>query len=219
MRSRRSAALLSAATCLALLAGCSGSDDESSTDDAAGGECAWVESGQAPAKDVELPGQPGDLPQQAVIATSAGDVTITFDTEKRCTVASFASLVEQGYYDETPCHRVSTPEAGYGILQCGDPTGSGSGGPGYTIPDELTGDETYAAGTLAMANTGAPDSGGGQFFLTYADSGFPPAYTEFGTIDDAGIAVLEKIADAGTEGGAPDGPPAEPVEITGVTLS
>ena len=94
------------------------------------------------------------------------------------------------------------------MLQCGDPTGTGTGGPGYTIPDELPTDAgpspraaavTYPRGTVAMAKTAQPNSGGSQFFLVYADSTLPPDYTVFGTIDDAGLATIDAIA-AGRHG-------------------
>lgn len=228
MRARRTLALPALALVLALAAGCgsddssgsSGSDDNADAaagDTATTGDCTWTLGGE-PAKEVDPPAEDAKPATSAVITTNSGDITITFNDKTPCTDISFASLAGQGYYDDSPCHRVSTPESGYGILQCGDPTGQGTGGPGYTIPDELTGDETYAKGTIAMANTGAPDSGGGQFFLNYADSAFPPNYTEFGTIDDEGIKVLEKIASAGTENGAPDGPPKNEVVIESVTL-
>lgn len=133
-----------------------------------------------------------------------------------CTVASFASLAAQNYFDATECHRVTT--AGIFVLQCGDPTATGKGGPGYTIPDEVDGSETYPAGTVAMANTGAPDSGGSQFFLVYEDSQLSPNYTVFGSIDDAGLTVLREIGARGVAGGGTDGQPAETVTISEVTL-
>ena len=93
------------------------------------------------------------------------------------------------------------------------------GGPGYTIPDEVDGSEKYGPGVLAMAKTQDPDSGGSQFFLVYADSAsLPPQYTEFGTFDEAGVALLEEIAAKGTAEGGPDGAPKEEVTISGVTV-
>jgi len=112
------------------------------------------------------------------------------------------------------------------VLQCGDPTGSGSGGPGYTIPDELPtamkpgpdGSPVYPAGTVAMANTGSPNTGGSQFFLVYADSGLPPQYTIFGTIAPEGLQVLKKIA-AGGETPDGDGKPTLNTTIQNVALA
>ena len=134
-----------------------------------------------------------------------------------CTVNNFLSLAEQGYFDDTQCHRLTTQ--GIYVLQCGDPTASGMGGPGYTIPDEVDGSEKYGPGVLAMAKTQYPDSGGSQFFMVYDDSpSLPPQYTVFGTIDEAGVALLEEIAAKGTADGGPDGAPKEEVTISGVTV-
>ena len=110
------------------------------------------------------------------------------------------SLAEQGYFDATPCHRLTTQ--GIFVLQCGDPTGTGTGGPGYSFDDELSGDETYPAGTLAMANAG-PNTNGSQFFIVYEDTQLPPAYAVFGTVDEAGIKIVQEVAEKGTDTGAP----------------
>ena len=110
---------------------------------------------------------------------------------------------------------VASDEVPYGILQCGDPSGTGTTGPGYTFADELTGGEQYAEGTIAMANSG-PDTNGSQFFLNYADSDFSPDYTLFGTIAPEGVAVLEQVAAGGTDSGGPEGAPAEPFVIESV---
>ncbi len=108
----------------------------------------------------------------ATIATSVGTLEATLDADKApCTVNSFVSLAKQGFFDNTPCHRLTT--AGIYVLQCGDPTGTGTGGPGYTIPDEFSTTDTYGPGTLAMANTGQPNSGGSQFFIVYKNTPLP----------------------------------------------
>jgi peptidyl-prolyl cis-trans isomerase B (cyclophilin B) len=167
---------------------------------------------------VEPPaGEPtADGKVQVTISTSAGDVGATLDADAvPCTVNSFLSLADQGYYDDTECHRLTTQ--GIFVLQCGDPTGSGAGGPGYSFPDELEGDESYPAGTLAMANRGT-DTHGSQFFMVYDDTQLPAAYTVFGTIDDAGLKVLGDVAAKGTANGSPDGPPKEQVQIQSVTV-
>ncbi|MEV5883445.1 peptidylprolyl isomerase [Streptomyces sp. NPDC052020] len=132
------------------------------------------------------------------------------------TVNSFHFLAGKGYFDHTTCHRLTTN--GIYVLQCGDPTGQGTGGPGYTIPDENLKDESlkdnvYPAGTVAMANTGQKNSGGSQFFLVYQDSQLPPSYTPFGTVSEAGMKVLKKIAGAGESTGAGDGAPNATVVI------
>src|SRR5699024_8063385 len=119
----------------------------------AAGTCSYPTGSQPAAKDVEVPPQ---TPQATgeVEADTRGDGA-------PCTVNSFLSLAGQEYFDDTDCHRLTTE--GIFVLQCGDPTGTGSGGPGYSFADELDGSETYPAGTLAMANAG-PDTNGSQFF-------------------------------------------------------
>jgi peptidyl-prolyl cis-trans isomerase B (cyclophilin B) len=187
-------------------------DDES-------GPCQYPSDGSPAAREVEPPPEQPTTNGEvaATIATSAGDVGVTLDAEAApCTVNSFVSLAEQGYFDDTGCHRLTT--AGIFVLQCGDPTGVGGGGPGYNIPDELTGDEEYDGGTLAMANAGSPDSGGSQFFLVYDDTQLPPDYTVFGEIDQSGVDVVRQIAANGTATGTPDGPPATEVRIESVTV-
>lgn len=165
---------------------------------------------------------------KVALATSAGPIGLTLDAAQApCTVNSFVSLAGQKYFDGTTCHRLTTGE-GLKVLQCGDPTGNGSGGPGYTIADEApkglapaaNGTVTYPRGTVAMAKTSAPNSGGSQFFLVYADSTLPPDYTVFGTIDAPGLATLDAIAKVGDNGanGAGDGAPNKPVTITTATV-
>ncbi|MEU2063473.1 peptidylprolyl isomerase [Streptomyces sp. NPDC013455] len=137
------------------------------------------------------------------LATTCGEIGVDLKTSAAPhTVNSFAFLAGKGYFDHTKCHRLTAE--GIFVLQCGDPQGTGMGGPGYTLPDEnlkdkvLKGD-TYPAGTVAMANTGQKHTGGSQFFLVYKDSPLPPQYTPFGTVDAAGMKVLKKIADAGAQ--------------------
>lgn len=218
----RPLAVLLALACAVTLSSCG--DDESSGGAASSGgdagvTCQYPEDGSQPAKPVDLPPEQatasGDV--EATIATSAGDIGVTLDAGAApCTVNSFLSLAEQGYFDDTQCHRLTTQ--GIFVLQCGDPTGSGAGGPGYSFPDELAGDEQYPAGTLAMANAG-PDTNGSQFFLVYDDTQLPPSYTVFGQMDDAGLDVVKKVAKKGTAKGSPDGPPATDVTIESVTAN
>ncbi|MBV7695509.1 peptidylprolyl isomerase [Streptomyces sp. TRM70350] len=157
------------------------------------------------------------------LATTCGDIDIALKASAAPhTVNSFNFLAGKGYFDHTTCHRLTTN--GIYVLQCGDPTGSGSGGPGYTIPDENLKDKSlkdniYPAGTVAMANTGQPGSGGSQFFLVYQDSQLPPSYTPFGTVSEAGMTVLKKIADAGESTGAGDGAPNATVVINKATVT
>ncbi len=211
--------LSAAVVLLALGAGLSACGDgaATATDAPSVDGCAYPSAGTA-AKQVEAPPasatETGEV--AATIETTAGDVPVTLDADAApCTVNSFLSLAEQDYFTDSPCHRLTT--AGIFVLQCGDPTGTGTGGPGYSFPDELTGEETYGPGTLAMANSG-PDTNGSQFFMVYDDSPLDPDYTVFGSISEEGLAVVQQVADAGAQGGAPDGAPAQPVAITGVTV-
>ncbi len=241
---KRAAAVL-ACTCLLALAGCGNESDgsdtakdtsaESSSESpsestsespagSAGGKtttCEYPSDGQEPARDVQPPepDAPAEGTVDATMTTNFGDIGITLDAATTpCTVNSFVSLAEQGFYDDTPCPRIGDVE-GFGILQCGDPTGTGSGGAGYSFADELSGDETYPAGTLAMANAG-PDTNGSQFFLVFRDSQFNPDYTVFGTIDEAGLEVIEAIAAEGNDGAHPagGGAPNKPVTIEKVSV-
>ncbi|MBA3021377.1 MAG: peptidylprolyl isomerase [Actinobacteria bacterium] len=115
-----------------------------------------------------------------------------------CAVNSFTSLAAQGFYDNTSCHRLGTP-AGFQMLQCGDPEATGGGGPGYQFAEELSGTETYPAGTLAMARTSRPGTSGSQFFLVFGDTQLDPDYTVFGKIDSDGLKALTKLAANGTD--------------------
>jgi len=214
-----------AASALLLLAGCAGGTSSApapaasaSSASTAAGECSYPTSGQ-PSVDVTPPAAGTERPTgmvDATLETSAGAIPMTLDGERTpCTVESFVSLAQQQYFSNTECHRLTTQ--GIFVLQCGDPTGTGLGGPGYRFDDELDGSETYPAGTVAMANAG-PGTNGSQFFLVYSDSELPPNYTVFGTLSPAGLQVVKDIAAAGTAGGSPDGAPATPVTITGVTI-
>ena len=178
-----------------------------------GVECTYQTGGAPAEREVDPPSDRAAYGEDVsvVIETTAGDIPAVLDAAAApCTVNSFTSLASQGYFDDTPCHRLTTQ--GIYVLQCGDPSGSGMGGPGYSFPDELTGSETYGPGTLAMANSG-PDTNGSQFFIVYGDSPLPPAYTVFGEISEEGLQVVEEIAEKGTDTGAGDGAPAEPVQI------
>jgi peptidyl-prolyl cis-trans isomerase B (cyclophilin B) len=209
---------------LSALAACSDSDSDggSATDEAPTDavSCDYPSDPAGSAKEVDPPPASTTLTGEvtATMATSIGDLGLALDADNApCTVNSFVSLADQGYFDDTSCHRLTT--AGILVLQCGDPTGTGTGGPGYSFPDELSGDETYPAGTLAMANAG-PDTNGSQFFIVYGETPLPPSYTVFGTVDDAGIKAVEKAAKAGTDNanGQGDGHPTTPVDITSVTV-
>ncbi|MEV3992387.1 peptidylprolyl isomerase [Streptomyces sp. NPDC049837] len=161
------------------------------------------------------------------LTTNHGAVSIAMDAAKTPrTVNSFKHLADKKYFDNTKCHRLTTQ--GIFVLQCGDPKGDGTGGPGYTLPDEnlaslgkpgADGAVTFKAGTVAMANTGQPGTGGSQFFLVYKDTKLPPQYTPFGTMDAAGLKLVQDVAKGGVEGGAQDGAPKKAVTIEKATVS
>ena len=138
--------------------------------------------------------------------TTQGTIVVRMLTDKApCTTFSFRFLASRGYYNKTHCHRLTVQRI-Y-VLQCGDPTGTGSGGPGYEFNDENLAGATYPAGTVAMANAG-PNTNGSQFFFTWKDTTLAPNYTPFGTVI-SGMDVLQKIAAAGddSQNGPGDGYP------------
>ncbi|MBV6756072.1 peptidylprolyl isomerase [Rhodococcus opacus] len=192
-------------------------------------DCTYP-AGRPAVKDVTAPPTSGVSTEGTVpvdLQTSAGPIGLVLDrAEAPCTVNSFTSLAQQGYFDDTPCHRLTT-EVGLQVLQCGDPSGAGTGGPGYGFDTEypetafapndpaLANPVVYPRGTVAMANSGQPGSNGSQFFLVYADSVLPPNYTVFGSISEEGLATVEKIAADGDDGSmaAGGGKPNTPVQI------
>jgi peptidyl-prolyl cis-trans isomerase B (cyclophilin B) len=181
--------------------------------------CTYTKSGTA-ARKVNLPTAKPDYKAsyQATIDTSRGNIVINLANSKAtCTVNSFVSLAKQSYFSSTKCHRLTT--SGIFVLQCGDPTGTGEGGPGYDFGNENLTGAKYTAGTVAMANTGQANSNGSQFFLVYKNSSLPASYTPFGTIVQ-GLPVINAIAKAGSDNsnGTGDGHPKESVVIKGVTI-
>jgi len=199
-----------------------------------GADCQYPPSPDPAAK-------PAPRPQTGQIATDPAQIGLTIVTnmgripvqlannESPCTVNSFVSLAQGAFFDNTDCHRLTAYHGGLAVLQCGDPKGDGTGGPGYQFADEYPADQfppndpalrqpvVYPRGTLAMANSG-PNTNGSQFFMLYRDSLLQPSYTVFGTITPAGLAVLDKIAAAGVAGGADDGAPATEVTINSARL-
>ena len=199
-----------------------------------GANCRYPASQDKPAKPVKPPRTgkiPTDPTQVSVsMVTSQGNIGLLLaNNESPCTVNSFASLVGQGFFNDTKCHRLTTGP-GLAVLQCGDPKGDGNGGPGYQFANEYPTDQyppndpalqqpvVYPRGTLAMAHSKLPNSNGSQFFMVYQDSQLPPDYTVFGKIQDDGLATLDKIAKAGVAGGGDDGPPVTEVTIKSMLL-
>ena len=159
------------------------------------------------------------FPKKFTLVTNCGNIEITTVGAKApFTMTSIAALAKGGYYDNSLCHRLTTQ--GLFVLQCGDPTATGSGGPQFTYPDEnLPANKTnnYPAGTVAMANSG-PNTNGSQFFLVYANTTLAPSYTIWGTIT-SGLDIVKAIAKAGAIGGAPDGKPAKTIAISKVLVN
>jgi peptidyl-prolyl cis-trans isomerase B (cyclophilin B) len=155
---------------------------------------------------------------RATIHTNRGNVVISLRNSKAtCTVNSFVYLAAKKYFDGTHCHRLTT--SGIFVLQCGDPTGKGSGGPGYKFDDENLAGAKYPGGTVAMANSG-PNTNGSQFFLVYKNTpALQPKYTPFGTIV-SGLNIIQNVAKAGSDNanGPGDGHPKHKVVIESVTI-
>ena len=228
-------AFVAAATFAGLLAGCGGSSSggdnpivalnspSSTPSSTASSSSGCGPAPTATAQHLQFKAEPKVTVSPAVytatIVTNCGTIVAALDAAKAPhTVNSFAFLAGKHYFDNSPCHRLTTQ--GIFVLQCGDPTGTGTGGPGYTIPDENLTGATYPAGTLAMANTGQPHTGGSQFFFCYADTPLPPQYTPFGHVTQ-GLDVLKAIAANGEDdsNGAGDGKPKSPVVITSFTVT
>ncbi|MFT4009079.1 MAG: peptidylprolyl isomerase [Nocardioidaceae bacterium] len=202
------------------LAGCG--DDEATTGSGdstpgrtmstpAQGTCTFDTDGAAAAaKKVEVPPSNPPAADKLTITTNRGDLVVTLDAKRApCAAGNFTWLADHGYFDGTDCHRLVADF----VLQCGDPTGTGTGGPGWSFADELKGDETYPAGTVAMANSG-PDTNGSQFFVVIQDADLPASYTVFGHVDDPGLELVRKIS---ADGNGPDGvAPKESVTIESV---
>jgi peptidyl-prolyl cis-trans isomerase B (cyclophilin B) len=181
--------------------------------------CSYPTSG-TPARNVGKPPTKPDwrASYQATIHTNRGDVVIDLlNSKATCTVNSFVYLASKKYFNKTHCHRLTTVSPLY-VLQCGDPTGTGSGGPGYKFNDENLAGAKYTAGTVAMANSGA-DTNGSQFFLVYKNSTLSPNYTPFGKVVK-GLGIIQNVAKAGSDNanGTGDGHPKKKVEIESVTI-
>jgi peptidyl-prolyl cis-trans isomerase B (cyclophilin B) len=209
----------------------------------ASGDCAWTRedpAGNPNLKDVGMP-PTKNIPKAGnavmTITTNQGVIKALLDrAQAPCTVASFSYLAARQFFDNSKCHRLTTQ--GLFVLQCGDPSGTGSGGPAYRFPTEYVPPAappsgapsaspqaeqsvTYRRAALAMANSG-PDTNGSQFFIVYRDSPLPPSYTLFGTVTE-GIEIVDKIAKAGVNASDPskagDGPPRIDVVVQSLTVT
>jgi len=159
------------------------------------------------------------FPRTITFATNCGDIVVTTVGAKApITITQLATLARGGYFNDSLCHRLTTK--GLFVLQCGDPTATGAGGPNFTYRDENLPTESlnnYPAGTVAMANSG-PGTNGSQFFLVFADTTLGANYTIWGTITQ-GLEIVKAIAKAGVKGGGADGTPNQPISIKRVTVS
>jgi peptidyl-prolyl cis-trans isomerase B (cyclophilin B) len=178
------------------------------------GTCTWTTTSNPAKPGIAKPSvnPPTSGTVDLLAQTTQGSMTFQLDQSAApCAVASFTSLAEQGYFNNTPCHRLTS--GNLSVLQCGDPTGTGSGGPGYSFADELTGHEKYTRGVLAMANSG-PNTNGSQFFIVYKNSALPPKYTIFGKVT-SDMKVVDKVA---AQGSTPtgDGKPNLPISLNTV---
>ncbi|HKN51272.1 MAG TPA: peptidylprolyl isomerase [Amycolatopsis sp.] len=194
------------------------------------GPCQYTETPDDPAaRPVPLPPDPRHTPDRGkvgvAIPTTQGPLPLTLDRAKApCTVQSFLHLARHRFYDHTTCHRL-TAYPTLKVLQCGDPLGTGEGGPGYKYKDELPVDlppaptdptgarKVYARGVLAMANAG-PDTNGSQFFVVYGNSALRPNYTIFGSVGEKGLQTLDKVAAGGIQPD-PTAPPGGPAPVDG----
>nr|WP_208400648.1 peptidylprolyl isomerase [Corynebacterium glutamicum] len=189
--------------------------------------CEYPDAGEA-SKDVSKPATenvPATGTVTVNLTTAQGNIGMELDRSvSPCTVNAVEHMASEGYYNDTVCHRITT--SGIYVLQCGDPSSTGAGGPGFSFANEYPTDEAtdlttpviYERGTIAMANAGA-DTNGSQFFLNYEDSPLAPNYTYFGQITEEGLATLDAIAEVGTEGGTGDGAPAQEVRIESAAVA
>jgi peptidyl-prolyl cis-trans isomerase B (cyclophilin B) len=183
--------------------------------------CVYTPAGTPARKDGTPPAKPHykGKTYQATVKTNRGTIVLDlFNSKATCTVNSFLYLASKGYFNNTSCQRLTT--SGIFVLQCGDPTGTGRGGPGYEFANENTAGAQYVQGTVAMANAGA-GTNGSQFFLVYRNSTTLPAnYSLFGKIV-SGLGIIQNVAKAGSDNSNAqgDGHPKEKVTIESVTFT
>lgn len=176
-------------------------------------------------RDVGLPQTPPPKEGKVTldVVTDQGNMTFGLDRSLApCAVQSMEYLASQGFFNNSPCHRLVDQDT-FGVLQCGDPSGTGQGGPAYQMPQEPpSGDHPYTKGVIAMANSGQPDSTGSQFFIMFKDTDLPPDYSVVGTVT-AGLDIVENVAAAGNDGSMEPSPgggkPNLPITIQSMTVA
>lgn len=187
-----------------------------------------IDCAPAPAIPTEVPtfratqAPPATAPDKVTVrmVTNCGPITFELNgADAPQSVASFLLLGEGDFWSDSPCHRLV--DGGIHVLQCGDPTSTGRGGPGYTFGIEnAPADGMYPRGSIAMARTQDPNSNGSQYFIVFADTTLPMdggGYSIFGTVTD-GMDIVDYIAAAGVDGGGVEGMPAQPISILDVEL-
>lgn len=151
--------------------------------------------------------------KQIILDTNCGDIVIAPNYRARVALTAMNALIRGGFYDMSLCHRLTTE--GIFVLQCGDPTATGRGGPNFTygvenLPSASEGN--YPEGVVAIANSGTPNSNGSQFFIVYEDTTLPPNYTIFGRVI-RGLDIVKYVASQGTKNGSGDGTPKQVIAI------
>ncbi|MEX1142355.1 MAG: peptidylprolyl isomerase [Thermoleophilaceae bacterium] len=225
---RALSSLLVAALLLLVAAGCG--DDDPGSDGSGGGGAQQADSGEQACREVEAPAPKADGAQRrpradldpsrtydVAFRTSCGEFTVRLDVEGAPdTTASFAALARSGFYDDTTFHRIVP---GF-VIQGGDPTGTGTGGPGYKTRDRPPASARYTRGVVAMAKTATepPGTAGSQFYVvTGADAGLPPEYAIVGEVVD-GMDTVERIESLGDPASGGAGTPLRPVVIEEAAL-
>ena len=171
------------------------------------------------AKNIEPPEIKGPFKNKTfTFTTNCGDVVVEADGKSApITVTALSALAAGGFFDKTLCHRLTTENIF--VLQCGDPTATGLGGPNFTYRDEnlpLTDENNYPAGVVAMANSGQ-NTNGSQFFIVYADTSLPPSYTIWGKVTK-GLEIVQMVAKSGVLDGKKDGSPKQKIGIEKVKV-
>ena len=175
--------------------------------------CAFTPTDEPPAKPVTIPSSKARAKGTVDVyfLTNYGPFVVRMDRANApCGVASFVHLTKSRFYDKTQCFRL-TNSARLGVLQCGDIYRQEEGGPGYKFPDEVTGQETYPRGTVAMGNQG-PGTNGSEFFVVHSFANIPPAYTVLGRVV-FGMSAFDRMVKAGIADPDQDGPPVRPIRL------